>query len=162
MLGMIFFVLFVGCENKAEKLFKKRITRTIGKTINTSNIKINKNLKIATFICGDCPSNYKDLKKWKFWIDKYQEDVKFLIYYYSTDTSYFTNFIKNDYDFLYPVMSNYSKSFLIDNNLPLFDQRFHTLLLDENNEVILIGSPLYSEKLTLLYEREINKRVMND
>lgn len=40
--------------------------------------------------------------------------------------------------------------------LPM-DEEFHTLLLDKENKVVLIGSPAHNEELNKLYLEELNK-----
>ena len=39
------------------------------------------------------------------------------------------------------------------------DPRFHTLLLDENNNVILVGDPLHNKKLLEMYDRVIKEKI---
>ena len=51
----------------------------------------------------------------------------------------------------YPLLIDTLNLFIIDNDLPRFDERFQTFLIDKNNAIILIGSPLYNRKMRLLY-----------
>ena len=117
-------------------------------------------LKIVTRIAADCHLCIINLQRWEeeiLWkIDTCS--IKFLPFIYTDNFSYFTDVIYLEIDINYPLLIDTLNQFVIDNNLPRFDNRFHSFLLDENNNIILIGSPLYNRELKTLYLNEIEKR----
>lgn len=61
----------------------------------------------------------------------------------------------------YPVLIDTTSAFTKANPLVPNDSRFHTFLLDKNNQIILAGSPLDSEALLKLYKKTIKTLVNN-
>ena len=53
----------------------------------------------------------------------------------------------------------YDDSLYNKNSLPFDIKTLQTFLLNSNNEIILVGNPIYSEELEKLYKREIEKRI---
>jgi len=117
-------------------------------------------LKIVTRITADCHHCIINLQRWEeeilCQIDT--SSVKFLSFIYTDNLSYFTDVIYPEIDINYPLLIDTLNQFVIDNNLPPFDNRFHTFLLDTKNKIILIGSPLSNNQLKNLYLDEIQKR----
>ena len=126
------------------------------------NIDLNKGdkLKIITRIDGSCGKCVNNLKRWEEEIIEEMDTslVKILIFIYTEDISYFTNVICPEIAINYPMLIDTLNLFVINNDLPRFDNRFHSFLLDRNNNIILIGSPLHSRELKTLYLDEIEKR----
>ena len=63
--------------------------------------------------------------------------------------------------FDYPVFIDHNATFAKQNKLPK-NRRLHTFLLDKNNNVVLIGSPLYNPSLWTLYQRTIQTMMDNE
>jgi hypothetical protein len=127
------------------------------------NINLNRGdkLKIINRIDGSCGKCINDIKRWEEEIIR-EIDTNFVnihIIIYTDDPSNFTNVICPEIDIIYPLLIDTLNSFVINNDLPRFDNRFHSFLLDRNNNIILIGSPLHSRKLKTLYLDEIEKRI---
>jgi len=62
----------------------------------------------------------------------------------------------------YPIFIDQNGSFVKQNsNLPK-NRQLHSFLLDKNNRVVLVGSPLYNPSLWELYMRTIQKMIDND
>lgn len=59
------------------------------------------------------------------------------------------------YQFEYPVIIDQNQSFEQKNKLPK-NLTYHTFLLDKNNKVILVGSPIQNDKMWQLYKKTIN------
>ena len=118
-------------------------------------------LKIITRIDGSCGKCVNDLMRWDEEIIREIDTslVKIHIFIYTEELSYFTNVICPDIALNHPLFIDTLNRFVINNDLPRFDNRFHTFLLDRNNNIILIGSPLYSRDLKTLYLDEIEKRI---
>ena len=118
-------------------------------------------LKIVTYVNADCGRCVNNIKRWEEEIIKVIDTnfVKILIFIYTDDFSKFTNSIYPEISINYPLLIDTLNLFIINNDLPRFDERFQTFLIDENNAIILIGSPLYNRKMRALYMNEINKRI---
>ncbi|MCL1974074.1 MAG: hypothetical protein FWG54_04565 [Bacteroidetes bacterium] len=64
--------------------------------------------------------------------------------------------------FNYPIFIDINSSFIKQNpHLPK-NQQLHTFLLDKNNKVVLVGSPLFNPALWELYKSTIQKMIDND
>ena len=64
--------------------------------------------------------------------------------------------------FSYPVFYDPEGSFeRLNPNLPI-SALYHTFLLDKNNKVVLVGSPLHNPPLWELYKSTIQKMIDND
>ena len=61
-------------------------------------------------------------------------------------------------DFEYPVFIDDRNSFGKMNPRIPSDKRMHTFLIDGNNEVILVGNPVYNDKLWELYKENIKSQ----
>ena len=117
-------------------------------------------MKIVTHVAGDCGRCVNNLKRWEEEIIEVIDTnlVKVLIFLYVEDFSNFTNLIDPEITINFPLVIDTLNLFVVNNDLPRFDERFHTFLINENNNIILIGSPLHSEKLKTLYLNEIKRR----
>ncbi len=127
-----------------------------------NNIDLNNRnqLKIITRIDGNCGKCINDIKRWNEEIIK-KIDTSFVnihIFIYTDNPSYFTKHICPEIAIDYPLLIDTLNRFVISNDLPRFDNRFHSFLLDKNNNIILIGSPLHNSDLKTLYLGEIEKR----
>lgn len=60
----------------------------------------------------------------------------------------------------YPVIYDTNNAFIQENKLPASSQ-FHTFLLDKDNKIILIGSPVGNKKIWELYKEKIRKHLNN-
>jgi len=69
--------------------------------------------------------------------------------------------LKSD-KFDYPVFIDFNGSFVKQNPKIPKNRQLHSFLLDKNNKVVLIGSPLYNPMLWELYKRTIYKMIDND
>ena len=129
--------------------------------INGEAINKNQKLFIITFLWGDCNSCISDLKKWDsyFHFINNKKDIDILFYLYTSDLKFFKKSLYSKEIHKFPLILDHKNSFIIKNNLPHNKKMYQTFLLDSNNKVILVGNPIYSEKLMELYKEEINKRL---
>ena len=64
--------------------------------------------------------------------------------------------------FNYPIFIDQNSTFVkLNPKLPK-NRQLHTFLLDKNNKVVMVGSPLYNPTLWELYKRTIQKMIAND
>lgn len=180
---LVFQITIFSCnfvkKKKAYLGTKTRIEELYGKTIilpDTLNILYRNNLIphgksdilfgelfIATRISGNCGICVHDLEIWKEEIMNRVDTsrIRFLFYIYTDDYQFFKNIIYPDILLDYPLLIDKNNEFVIKNHLPENDTRFHTFLLDENNRVILIGSPLFNNRMKELYFQEIERCIPN-
>ena len=118
--------------------------------INTFYLEqIKSKRKIVTYIDISCSACLNNFSFWSQFIeksDKQNIDCEYLIFINGKINS--LNAIRR-LGFDYPVLFD-STSIFIEMN-QLWDKRFQTALLNERNEVILIGDPTVNEKLKDLY-----------
>ena len=126
------------------------------------NIVAHKQLKIVTYINGDCYGCVKELEKWQGFYINDSSRAQFLFYFSSMDTAHFFSYIKKHFDVGFQLIYDKEEEYLTKNNIEKYDKMFQTFLLDRDNKVILIGNPLYNKKLAELYRREISKRTNNN
>lgn len=118
-------------------------------------------LKIVVYIDGTCSVCLSELSFWREFIEEVSNnglDCKFLIYIYTKDIETMRDYLTL-VNFHYPVIIDL-KSQLPQKNT-LFDKRFQVFLLNESNEVILIGNPTMNHDLRNTYInviKDINKK----
>lgn len=121
----------------------------------------NAKLKITTYINGDCQTCIDEIKAWNDFSQSVNKINNVNVYYYvfTSDIEHFRDNIYNKEIYKYPLLLVKNNDYLNKNNLPLDNKMYQTFLLDSNNKVILVGNPIYSEKLMELYKEEINERL---
>jgi hypothetical protein len=130
------------------------------KQISNNNISRNApKLKIVSYIDGKCGVCVSDLKKWKTVIEDFKsyKNIDYVFYINTLDFDAFSKFINKDGSYPIPLVNDSDNVFFERNALEKI-KLFQTFLLGEKNEVILIGNPLFSEKLKALYLQEIKKK----
>lgn len=116
-----------------------------------------KTVKIATYIDGNCEVCINHLKDWASFIDNNKDDldgVDLLFFVHAYDYSSFEYLVK-DLFFAYPVIYDANEEYSRRNRL--LDTDYQTFLLDENNEIRLVGIPIKNRELAKLYIQEIQK-----
>ena len=177
LLQLLFLILiFFSCNNVTKKA-ENKVTQLTGDTIHLPQkaeiiykdslyskkllAPSKPKLIISTFLWGECHSCIADLKKWEEFYEYTlnNEEINLLFFLYISDLEIFK---KNSYTkkiHKYPLILDYENKYLLNNNLSTDKKMYQTFLLDSNNKVILVGNPIYSEKLMELYKEEINKRL---
>jgi hypothetical protein len=109
--------------------------------------------RIITYINGDCPECIIKLREWDEFmsINSKNKEVKLQIMV-SSNNFYFFESVCEQMHFDRPVVYDTNASFISKNILN--DAHLHTLLVDSNNMILLIGNPLNNKKLTDLYIRK--------
>ena len=118
-------------------------------------------LKITTYLKADCHTCIMDLLKWEKYFQYFtsKKELKIYFYFNTKNLAAFRHNINKMKADKYPLIYDQKNKYLENNKLPLTKKQFQTFLLNSNNEVILVGNPLYNEKLMKLYKKEINKRL---
>ena len=173
---VISFLLFVSCspneKDKTRQLVEKWQNKNIVfpsiSTFYIKNEKIsdsffnNKNLKIISYTDSvGCLSCNMMLEAWKIFADyiyssfNHRVDV-IKIVYPRNQKDIIYELVKSDYN--YPVFIDMSDSINKLNHFPA-DERFHCFLLDENNNVVLVGDPIQNPQIRDFYYRTISERL---
>ena len=118
-------------------------------------------LRISTLLWGDCHSCIADLKKWEefYQFVENKKEVEIMFYLYTSDLKFFRKSLYKKEIHKYPLILDIDLKYIDRNKLPFKQKIYQTFLLDSNNKVILVGNPIYSDKLMKLYKEEINKRL---
>lgn len=106
--------------------------------------------------CVDCKLQ---LQKWQELI-KYTNsisdgEIPFLFFFFPKDYKELCQFFKRDL-FDLPVCIDFDGELNKLNDFPPFPQ-FHTLLLDKDNKVLVIGNPVHSTEIRSLYFKQLSE-----
>ncbi|MEA3450890.1 MAG: hypothetical protein U9Q83_03195 [Bacteroidota bacterium] len=168
LLAIVFLFACNNQENPNDELFDKlygsklvcpqnlqNINDSIKNTENFFSAKV-KIVSNVFFSCGDC---IKYLIELDDFVNSFNSNKIALIIYGSTDRSNsgIYTFLTIKPDFEYPIFSDTSNSFIKTNKLPENNMAFHTFLVDKNDSIRVIGSPVLNEKIKDLYKQEIEK-----
>ena len=129
------------------------------KVSNDTLFEKNSKIKITTNIDGTCHACVGQLKLWTDFIDNHKEHligVSFLFFVQIYDYSIFEFLVKDVY-FPYPIIYDSKDEYIVKNKLPFYNTDYQTFLLNEKNEIYLVGNPIYNRKLADLYIQEIKK-----
>ncbi len=155
---LVMFCSILACQENNLKRSVRRIKRkNILIPKNPSKLgNVKKELKVVSYIDGNCPVCIDDLKLWADWIKKDSSNTHFYLFFHTIDTSCFDYFKKTYYELDYPLICDIEDSFRKKNSLNDYDKRLLTFLCDSNNNVILVGNPLHNDMLMKLYKRELS------
>ena len=121
----------------------------------------DKPYKILTYIDSvDCIGCQFDIYNWKRFIDSCDDSIVNFIFVVCSPDYEFLEYALNEFHFNIPVIYDYIDVFNKINHFP--PAPYRTFLLDKDNRVVLVGSPLHSPQLWDLYKRTIQKMIDND
>lgn len=163
-------LLFMGCNGSSvdrtvrefmgrELLFSDSVEFLVNGTQCTREYFDKAAFKIINYIdtsgCEECKLHFFDWGKLQRALDTLSVDVKVCFIVWSKDID---NVLKLSriHRFNYPLLYDNSGIFQRQNNLPLISG-FKTCLVDSNNRVVGVGSPLYNEALLELYLKHFTK-----
>jgi hypothetical protein len=163
--------LFCSCKRTKVQIQYEQIEKLLGKRIvlpdsirfvDKSTFKLSESLydvktpiKITTNIDGDCHVCIEQLKKWESLIKTNKEaldGVDILFFVRADDYNIFESLVKDlyfPYNFIYDAKGEY----LIKNKLPFYNKDYQTFLLNEINEICLVGNPVRNRELAKLYSK---------
>ncbi len=109
--------------------------------------------------CHSCALN--GLHVWNDLIEytkRYKDKVKFYFIFNPPKLEDVRFAIKNNF-LAYPILIDTLGEFeRLNSHLPN-NSAMHTFLLDQNNDVILVGSPLHNSQIEKLFKEELSKRL---
>lgn len=165
-------VLLLSCDkrkryihNTIQELYNKEfffsdslVARVNGKDTLLTNIFEGK-YKILNYIdttgCTECRLKLYDWKLLKQRADSLDLNVNFIFIYWVNSLKKLEYFQRIN-GFNYPYLYDKYGIFKDENKLPKLAE-LHTFLLDSNNRVILVGSPIKNEKMWKLYVEQLRK-----
>ena len=158
---------------------KSIINQTLGKKLNLPNeLELyepfsefiidsseiaNSKLKIYTHINASCESCISKIKLWNSLAPTFSEyKIKIIIICSSKDNFELINhLIKSGEveDFAFPLFFDLENKYLNLNGFMNEVEQFETVLTDTENNILLMGNPIYSNEMKDLYLKEIQKRI---
>lgn len=127
-------------------------------TIITNYLSGNKLLILIDSIgCSSC--KLKNLNNWMPYIDtlkKYNITPVFIIST-TNNKSEDVDISLKVIDFSYPIYVSYNSEFLKKNQFIPANPLFHVFLLDSNNNVVVVGDPMWNSEIWQLYVTEFNE-----
>lgn len=179
-LPLVFLFCLLSCKKDSKREFSEQINHWMGRQIEYPNdmvfVKFAKDTVAFPFEKSDykvlvyvdstgCTSCKLQLQKWKnlmaqtdSLIDK---QVSYLFVFQTKDPKELHNLLIKD-DFNYPIVVDSTDSFNIINNLPE-NAIFHTMLLDKDDKVMVIGNPIHNPSVKDLYlQRLFDKSMTKD
>lgn len=175
---LLFIVFIVGCNNNSKilreiSLLQQRsiiLPKQSEVIFDISKIGIDDTKKALKYViyndsmsCSSCAVNRMCL--WNVFIEYAQIYNGRLKYYFiyspaKKDYKMLKNLLLND-DFNYPVLLDTLGEFeKLNPHLPK-NGALHTFLLDENNNVILVGSPLHNKKIEEMFYKIVKEKLGN-
>ncbi|MCH5263711.1 MAG: hypothetical protein J1F42_12425 [Lachnospiraceae bacterium] len=125
-------------------------------TIELKNILTNSRLKIVTYVDVDCSICMLKLDFWRKFIQNLTKKgarISILIYAHSTRKENLIPLMENIWPQDQPWIYDQYKNFIITNEL--YDDHFQSLLLNQKNEIILIGDPTLNKGMEKLFMKSI-------
>jgi len=134
----------------------------IKKKICLRNI-ANSDVKVFSILGNDCPTcTISQLLFWDRFIKEYEKGSGFqLVLVYPGPNDYLCNILLEDLGIQIPVLLDENCLILSMNNI-FENPEYHTLLLDSENKVQLLGDFSTNKDLKVLYVEEIEKRLIRD
>lgn len=164
--------LSVSCRNKEMHSINIEVKYWLGKKVYVPKLSdmrslkrkpisspLEKKAKIMTIINASCGTCIEELKKWNDFIkitDTSLVGYVFLLYS-NDDLMTFENTNENYLQFLYPYFIDKENKVIEKNGFNIEQKNYSTFLLNEENEIVLVGNPIYNKSISDLYLKEISR-----
>jgi hypothetical protein len=118
----------------------------------------NKGIKIVSYIDGNCGKCIEEVFKWKQLTTKNKvfDKVDIIFFINSMDFESLISFIEFKEPFPLPLINDKENVFFSRNGLA-DNKMFQTFMLDQNNNVLIVGNPMLGDKILQLYIRTIQE-----
>lgn len=144
-------------QNKKIQIPDHLCWKSFGKDTFVSNNILNTPFKILIYIdsigCSPCRLQ---LPEWKTLMNECKQsniEISFLFVIHSSNYRPLESEFYFE-DFSYPVIYDYNNDINKMNQFPK-EHNFHTFLLDKDNKVLLVGSPINNRKMWRLYKQHL-------
>jgi len=171
---LLFFLFLSSCSNeKKEKIsyLKKVAVQTIGKhliipdksklfdpfsVVSDSIENFDKEYKIYTNIDVSCGTCIKSISKWNKFYNSLDRDKTSIVLVCNSSDRFesFMFFCEDEVsieDTSFPFIFDFNNEFKKINGFMQVDFQYETVLTDNENRILLLGNPIYSEKIRQLY-----------
>jgi hypothetical protein len=131
------------------------------KSLIQNFLKDTSDCKIITIISGDCQMCIQEIRNWIPFFDKMKKSqISNKLYFIieNTNLSYFEKIYADDLPVGFNFFIDESGKLSEINHLPK-DKNYKTVLLDKNNKVLLIGSPLSSDDMCSLFLERLKTKL---
>ena len=132
--------------------------RTVDKNETYCKLKNNNKFKIITSIDGSCNVCIEQLQRWGSLIQELDTSVVFLCFMNAYDSTTMNLLLENE-SYKFPLILDNEHLFLRLNHIGFYDE-IKTFLLDLNDNVLLVGSPVSNPQMWELYKRVITHDVL--
>jgi hypothetical protein len=167
---LISFLCLICCKDPKKEALSAYISQNIGKqvtfpdsleyrSIYDSIVPLpEKDIKIVIFINGECYACLNQFIDWQDIGDSLIEEgnVDLLFYIRTLDFNSIKQ-ILSDIEFKYPFYIDPKGDILYLNDIPHDQKIVQTFLVDQDNKIVLIGSPVNNPKMLELYIGQIRK-----
>lgn len=115
-------------------------------------------LKIVTIISGDCLNCVQSINDWSRITGEFENNtkVKVFVIVLSDSIEHFIDSYYSKVTIDYPLLIDQNFFMLVNNDLPE-RLELRTFLLNENNNIILVGNPLIGSTVETLYKNTIKE-----
>jgi len=172
-LSLVLFVLCNSCRNPKENQIRDEVNFWVGKKVllpkqsdlikplNGEQVSpLNKRIKVLTLVNASCGTCIEEFNKWKGFMDTWDTtSVGYIFLLYSDDNLMTFKKINSDFlKFQYPLFNDQDKKIIKANKFS--DKKmFQTFLLNEADEIVIIGSPILNTSIADLYQYKISEMI---
>lgn len=149
-------------DNLTKMMGKKLILPSEGTVYNTDTESGRsydiKDYQIVTYVDATCGACLKDLEFWNAFTKEIKEkkiSVELKMFVYSNDFKEFQDSVVTSLHLTYPWISDRKAEFPTVNRIP--DKKFQTALLNNKNEVVLVGYPVTNLAMRKLYIKTLTE-----
>ena len=133
----------------------------------TDSTKIFKSeLKIYSYVDASCATCIENIKSWAKLIPDFTKyDVSIILIFGSKDEFELIKHLcesKKVNDFPFPFFFDKKNKYLKLNKFMEHNTTFQTVLVNNNNRILLLGNPTHSKEITDMYLKEIQKRTSSN
>ncbi len=160
----LFFILLIltNCKSSSDRQFIELYQNKLNfipqiLPLEAQSTLENNTYKIVTIINGYCTSCLDEFRLWYELKQKYEQIKNTPIIYYVCveDIEIIKPWIKK-YKLTNTVIDK-QQLYLKENNLYNYKSHLHTFLINNDNNIVLIGNPIYNPKVLNLYLKNISR-----
>lgn len=164
--------LIVSCRNNKMHSINMEVKHWLGKEVylpklsdmrtlerNSISSPLEKRVKIMTIINASCGTCIEEFKKWNDFMkttDTTLVGYVFLLYS-NDDLMTFENTNANYLQFPYPYFNDKENEVIEKNGFNIEQKDYNTFLLNKENEIVLVGNPIYNNSISDLYLKEVSR-----
>lgn len=143
-------------------VFPEALKSVSGQQTNLKDYNCPKSYKLIAYIDSTActPCTLDNFTLWKNFTEKLEQSDTELIIILKSDRDREIQEILTHYDIHFPAFINPEGNFKTLNQLPE-NSLLHTFLVDKNNRVAFVGSPIQNEKSWLLFQEVITQLKSN-